>query len=348
MNVEDVRQRLNGIQHTLEPSRLARREELGAELNFEEVIDPATRIVDLFRMVPLGAVDHLSSNQMARMGQRLVEIRDIVGEIDGFSATDANAVGRRDSLIQRMKAAYDDCLVDFGPIIPFLVLKISEPQNLEARVSEKLQELEERFTERFAGKSKESDELMQLLTKHSEEAEKKVDAISVAAGKVGVATQATFFEKARSHHEGKSTVWQGRTWRRFVGLLVVSVILLGSSTIPFFYELDMTTAESIQLALGKALLFGTVSYGLYLAAKNYLAHKHNEIVNMHRRNALQTFETLAEAAGTPQNRDVVLTYAAACIFGPQPTGYTRRDGDSASPPSSIIEIVKGMAATDNG
>ena len=44
----------------------------------------------------------------------------------------------------------------------------------------------------------------------------------------------------------------------------------------------------------------------------------------------------------------MLTYAAACIFGPQPTGYTRKDGDNASPPNSIIEVVKGISAADDG
>ena len=85
-------------------------------------------------------------------------------------------------------------------------------------------------------------------------------------------------------------MWQKRTRRRFIDLLVVSVILLASSVVPLFFDFNMTTAgvHSARARQGAAVWNGLVRSS-YLAAKNFLAHKHNEIVNMHRRNALRTF-----------------------------------------------------------
>ena len=46
----------------------------------------------------------------------------------------------------------------------------------------------------------------------------------------------------------------------------------------------------------KVLFFGMVVYALYFSAKNFLSHKHNQVVNTHRQNALMTFQVLVDAA----------------------------------------------------
>ncbi len=67
-------------------------------------------------------------------------------------------------------------------------------------------------------------------------------------------------------------------------------------------------------------IFVVMAYMLLLFARNFLAHKHNAIVNKHRQNALLTFKALVDAAGGEERRDVILTYAAACIFSPTGNG----------------------------
>jgi hypothetical protein len=46
-----------------------------------------------------------------------------------------------------------------------------------------------------------------------------------------------------------------------------------------------------------------------------------------------------DAGGTPQNRDVVLTYAASCIFSPQDTGYTKNTDAGKDMPLNIIQAL---------
>jgi len=78
---------------------------------------------------------------------------------------------------------------------------------------------------------------------------------------------------------------------------------------------------------------------LYLSAKNFIANKHNSIVNKHRQNALMTFKALVDAAKNPQNQDIVLTHAASCIFSPQSTGYSGAADGQAPSAKSVIELL---------
>jgi len=84
-------------------------------------------------------------------------------------------------------------------------------------------------------------------------------------------------------------------------------------------------------------VFAVLSFMLYLSARSFLSHKHNAVVNRHRQNALLTYRALADAAAADQNREVILTHAAACIFSPQPTGYSNDGGDAAKV-SSVVEV----------
>lgn len=106
------------------------------------------------------------------------------------------------------------------------------------------------------------------------------------------------------------------------------------------------TFQAVQLGLSKVIIFAAIAYMLLLCARNFLAHKHNSIVNKHRQNALLTFNALTEAAGNEERRDVILTYAAACIFTPQETGYTK-GGSSEKPemPVNIIQALPKLAAS---
>ena len=84
--------------------------------------------------------------------------------------------------------------------------------------------------------------------------------------------------------------------------------------------------EAIQLAVSKILVFATIGSFVLLSAKNYMASRHNAVVNKHRQNSLATYQALVEAAGDQANRDIVLTKAAESVFGAQPTGFAKSDG----------------------
>ncbi len=105
--------------------------------------------------------------------------------------------------------------------------------------------------------------------------------------------------------------------------------------------------ETVQLAISKVLIFGVLSYMLYLATKNYLAHKHNAVINKHRQNALMTYKALVDAAKDATNKEVILMHASACIFSPQLTGYTGGASPEGPAAKSVVELMTKSIAGEN-
>jgi hypothetical protein len=103
-----------------------------------------------------------------------------------------------------------------------------------------------------------------------------------------------------------------------------------------------TTVEAAQLAVSKGLIFVAIGYLVLFFSRNYLASRHNAVVNRHRQNSLVTYRALVEAAGDQTNREVVLTRAAESIFGAQATGFAKTDpGDNRG--LSLVSVAHQMA-----
>jgi hypothetical protein len=118
---------------------------------------------------------------------------------------------------------------------------------------------------------------------------------------------------------------------------VYAVLTVGLHKIPWIKPDDLYSA--VQLAISKVLIFAVLSYVLYLSTKNYLAQKHNAVINKHRQNALMTYEALVDAAKETSNREIILTHASACIFAPQPTGYTGGQSSEGPVAKSVVELL---------
>ena len=77
--------------------------------------------------------------------------------------------------------------------------------------------------------------------------------------------------------------------------------------------------------------------------KNYTAEKHLEIVNLHRKNALATFDAFADAAGENRDtRDQVLLASTDAIFDVNQSGYLSvktSHSDSANPIQQIFRAI---------
>jgi hypothetical protein len=85
---------------------------------------------------------------------------------------------------------------------------------------------------------------------------------------------------------------------------------------------------------------------LIWCTRNYSAARHNQVVNQHRRNALNTFRAFTEAAaGDEATKNAVLLEATRSIFAPQPTGYGKGENEP-QPAAQILEVFRGV--TDKG
>ena len=308
---------------------LVREKELGAQLAFTGIVEPALRLIALLDRIPSSALDDMPNNQLQSIQNRADTIHNIFTQVAGFTTAQSDPRGVRDSLINQIVEQYEPCFNALHPLIAYSHYRAADFQSLEREARETRQRIEQSFADGEARMGTALSDIQQILA-----------AARAAAAEVGVSQEAIHFKGAADDHKKDADTWQKRTvWTSSV-LLAVAVFFL------FARNLGLDTdnmPEAIQLAVAKVLVFATVSYAVYLCARNFLAHKHNAIVNKHRQNALLTYTSLAEAAHSRTDRDVVLTYAAACIFGPQPTGYTKDGGEGFMPPNSVIGLVKDAA-----
>ena len=142
----------------------------------------------------------------------------------------------------------------------------------------------------------------------------------------GVSKQAIHFKNEADFHKDSADEWKAYTVYTAIGLAIYSILSLFFQYVPGLEPTD--PYKTIQLAVSKVLIFAVIGYMLFLCARNFLSHKHNEVINRHRQNALATFKALAEATSDAASSDIVLSHAASCIFSPQETGYTRHEATS--------------------
>jgi len=182
--------------------------------------------------------------------------------------------------------------------------------------------------------------MIEQLKIHNKEASMVLQEIRKAAAEQGVSQQATYFNTESEDQARNAKRWGGIT----LGLGVLLVICSGCILLGYPKLSYDSTPGLVSFITGKIFLLGALLYFVTLSAKNFMAHKHNSIVNRHRRNSLSTYKALVEAASENVNRDIVLGRAADCIFGAQPTGFAKesREDNRSSPLLQISpSLIRG-------
>lgn len=315
-----------------DPETLRREKDLGASLNFSVAVEPARRLVELYHRLSVSALDDFPDKQLEKVKGQANSDFAILEQILEFSPAQASPHEAREALVKKLTETYQPTFNTLHPLISFSLHRSADFQQLDRDARAALQDIRDQ-----------SKAVMDELKGTRDEASAVLDEARKVAGEAGVAQQAAHFRTAADHHADEREKWRKLTVKLAWALGAFAVLSFLIHKIPWMAP--QTTYDTIQLAISKVLVFATISYMLYLAAKNFLAHKHNEIVNRHRQDALMTYRALVEAAGAPANRDVVLTYAAACIFGPQGTGYAG-DGETREPPRNVVELLTRQIAEE--
>lgn len=291
-----------------DPKSLPRVGDLGAVLNFEDAIEPATRLIELYRQV---AIEVLESLPIAKLNSIKSNADANFNQLDSVLKFEPGTPKpERDSLIQQLFDAYDPAFEQMSPIISYSVRRSTDFEKLGREARAVIQSVKD-----------DAENIRSELDASKQAANTTLDAIKKAAAEQGVSQEAIHFKKAGEGHSTAVKKWLNAT------VAMSAVLALFSVSTLFLHKLGplkpTDTFESIQLTIGKTLIFGTVFFILMYCARNYLAHRHNAIVNRHRQNALATYITLVKAANEQTNSDIVLNRAAECIFTPQPSGYAK-------------------------
>jgi len=219
---------------------------------------------------------------------------------------------------------YDSIFNSLHPVVSFVAARQRDFSALE---------LEARAAKEAA--IRQATELADAMETNQKEAAHVLSQIRKVAAEQGVSQQAFYFKDEAASHTDVADKWEGNTVKTAIGLGVYAVLSLILSLL-----IDVSDPyRATQLAISKVLIFAVIAYMLFYCARRASAHRHNAIVNRHRENALLTFNAIVAAAGADDKRDVVLTHAAACIFTPQETGYTKAN---SAPPLSASQLIEAL------
>lgn len=157
---------------------------------------------------------------------------------------------------------------------------------------------------------------------------------------LGVGRHAKHFQLQAQSHVSSAQNWLGAT--------VLSLVATAGFGVWNYVEANNTLKTTLdgphvtQLVAAKIIIFSLLASVTVWCGRAYRAHRHNEVVNRHRQNALSSFEAFVSAAdGDAETKNAVLLEATRSIFSQQPTGYAPAD-DSAPGGAQVLEIFRSL------
>ncbi|MEW8052197.1 MAG: hypothetical protein AB2792_13380 [Candidatus Thiodiazotropha sp.] len=326
---KEAKESLERIQ-AFDVATLPREAELGSKFNFNEVVQPANILVDLFKRLSVVALQDFPDNFLTQIRDNSNNNYKLFTQVLEFDPEQQDPVAVRNSLITNIENAYQPAFQALHQHIAYSLHRSADFQRLDSDARATLQSIEDK-----------SLEISKSLENHEKDAKVVLDEIRRVAAEEGVTKQAAHFNAEYEHHSQEAEKWQVRTAKLAIALGVFALISLFLHKIPFLKPEN--TYDAVQLSISKFLVFFVIAYMLFLSAKNFMNHKHNSIINKHRQNALMTHSALVEASGNEGVRDAVLLQASSCIFSPQSTGYAASSDSDLSHQKSMIEILSKPA-----
>lgn len=324
--IEAARESLKRVQE-FDVESLPRVERLGEDYNFRSAVGPASRLIGLFRQFPEQFVVDLPANQLSTLKQYADSTFNYFHQIADFDPKASDAYSTRQNLISSLDSHYQGVFDAISPLISFGSSRLRDFSQLEAQARAAIQAAKD-----------EADLAAKGLQTQQDEAKRILEDIRQIAAEQGVSQQSIYFKTEYEDNETNAETWRWRTTALAIGLGAFALLSVFAHKWSFLAPI--TAYDTAQLAISKILIFAVIGFMLVLAARNFLACKHNAIINRHRYNALLTFKALADAAGSEERRDIVLTYAASCIFAPQETGYSKTGEKTEIVPGIIQSIPK--------
>lgn len=323
---EEAQQAIEQIQG-IDPKSVTRESALGP-FALTEAVQPLQRLVRLFQQIPTAFISELPDQQAAGLRDYAFSVLSQIRELDEFDPkTLESPAARQQQLIDSLTNSYDTIFNGIWHHIGYLSSRQRDfaAMEIEARAA-------------IEAVRRESAALEASLQEKSESAENILNGIKAVAAETGVSQQAIHFSTESGLHETEAEKWQKRT------LIVVGIIIVYGIAALFLHKIPIIAPanvyESVQLTVSKLAIFAVLFYALTLSAKNFLAHKHSQVVNKHRQNALATYKAIADAAHDTAGRDIVLSHAADCIFSPQDTGYLpNRRAEASAEGAPILQLL---------
>ncbi|MBL6927722.1 MAG: hypothetical protein ISR44_01000 [Rhodospirillales bacterium] len=302
------------------------------EYNFDDCREDLEVAYSVIRPLPELPMASLSQAHAQNIVNNLTMLRDAINNVMEFTVMQDTSEQIRNqlasALTEQAKAAWER----IAPWIGYLFFQAGD-------VSEGLKKI--------AASQGHVDDALEKFLEHADygqaQIKNAVAAAKEAAGTAGVGLFTKDFAKEATNRSTSADMWLGATAVFAIATGLVAFVFGSASKIPEAIPalLQYTTMRVVILSL---LFTGTI-----WCARMYKTNKHQQSVNKHRADALQTFQAFVEATTDPAVRDAVLMETTRSIFTITPSGYLGESDSSPNTGSKVIEIVKAAskAATDD-
>ena len=349
----------------INPASIAREDELG-RLNFREVVPDAARLVGAYSRLELGTLDDLTEGQLEEIWDAA---RQDLGCLEGALEFEPGKTPRPKKLadVKRVRAkstfsVYSPKSKKMGATKEGEVMTVDEARAAFRGDDNGLwhaiiggqfdpmmdDDARDEIADEIRGAYDRTFPVLLIYICHgiarltnvneigetARKTEHLLNQVRETAAEQGVFMQTGHFKEEADRHEAEA-----KTWRERVGMAVAAFV--GAAFLSWWWSGDVDNGFALAQALtSRALVFVALGFGVFFCAKNYLAHRHNAVVNRHRQKALETYRALAEA--DPKSREVVLAHAARCIYAPQDSGFARKgeSGGGEIPVETILRFAE--------
>ena len=307
----------------------------GSGFDFESVHPNLLEVHEMFREILSLEREHiikLLGNAWQTVWGILPQFYEIAKKIRDFTVSDENPIKTHSDLLKEISDYCRGAKASLSPTITYL--RSEEIRQYETQLKSILDTTVEKFENEIdRGKkiNNDNEEKQQTLNELILKQENQLLETSMKP-------YAKMFAKQASAHQKSARFW----FKIAIGLNIVFALLFGwliSALAPAGSGLPLV----LQNLLTKGFFLSLVYLLLNRVIKNYTAEKHLEVINLHRKNALDTFQEFADAAGeNRETRDQVLLAATHAIFDTNQSGYlsvkTSRS-ESASPIQNMFRAV---------
>lgn len=305
-------------------ANLSRKDDIGSELAFDEIIPVAKDAIELLRVFDQQDVMELPAPIFNPLKSYVDQFTAAINQVGRFTTTMHNAGQERSNILSYFVALRDGMYRDLLSTVSWLKLRKSDLRTLDERANSTLKEFRDDLRD-----------AKEKIVAAQKEAIEIVANVKETAGLSALAIQAQVFEEEAGDHNAAAKVW---AWSAMASM----VLLVGYAYISYaYFKIPKDDASlAAQLIFSKALIGGVLVYALVLSSRNFMFNKHNAVINKHRHNSLVVSQTLIGAANAPDNREALLVQAAAAIFAPQDTGFAKTSADNSS--IKLIEVAPKM------
>lgn len=292
-----------------------------------------SKLCSFFNKLVYGDYSMFSDHQLELIATPLGAITNEYENISKYNLDSSDFKNMYDKIIKNYITIYEDIITQASQIV---VISILQNGYINNDLSQTLKNANDEFS-RINHYKKQTKEAYEVIYNNKNESNDLLDSLKIALDNIAIVKYNSLFEKESNKNRIASYWWLGTIW------LLIATLVSFAFYIIYDKSFSTDTHSLIEVISTRIIIISSLFVGLSLSIKNYNAHRHNQTINKHRQNALNTFETFVKSAkGDIQIEQAILLEVTRTIFGNQATGFTSNEHDIDST-SRVVEIIKNIS-----